>query len=340
MPGSPHITLQRTSVRAVMLKVVAALVPGVLVYAWLFGPGIWVSLMVCTAFAYLFEALALAMRKLPLKPFLTDGSVLVTAWLLALSMPTLLPWWIYAVGVLFAVLVAKHLYGGLGQNLFNPAMVGYAALIVSFPMHMNLWPAPVSVASHTPDLLEALDLVFAGQGAVSPDAYTAATPMDTLRAHVRAGGDAGEVVRASFDQAGKEILVLSYLLGGLLMLAMRVITWHIPIAFLTGVTLTAGVLYLLDPARHADPLFHLVTGSTVLGAFFILTDPVSGSATPRGKLIYAGLAGFITVLIRTYGNYPDGVAFSVLLMNMAVPLIDAHTQPKVFGETRGRRRGS
>lgn len=340
MPGSPHISLQRNSVRAVMLKVIAALVPGVIVYAWVFGPGIWVSLLVCTAFAYLFEALALAMRNLPLKPFLTDGSVLVTAWLLALSMPTLLPWWIYAVGMLIAVLVAKHLYGGLGQNPFNPAMVGYAALIVSFPMYMNLWPAPVSVASHTPDLLEALDLVFAGQGAVSPDAYTAATPMDAVRAQVRAGGDAAEVARASFDLLGKETLVLTYLLGGVLLLAARVITWHIPVAFLAGVTLPAGVLYLLDPSRHADPLFHLVTGSTMLGAFFILTDPVSASGTPRGKLIYAGLAGFITVLIRAYGNYPDGVAFSVLLMNMAVPFIDAHTQPRVFGEARGRRGGS
>lgn len=339
MPGSPHITLQRTSVRAVMLKVTAALVPGVLVHAWVFGPGIWVSLLVCTAFAYVFEAFALAMRNQPLRPFLTDGSVLVTAWLLALSMPTLLPWWIYAVGVLFAVLIAKHLYGGLGQNPFNPAMVGYAALIVSFPLYMNLWPAPVSVASHTPDLLEAFDLVFAGQGAVSPDAYTAATPMDTLRAQVRAGRDASEVTRASFSLMGKETLVVTYALGGVLLLALRVITWHIPAAFLAGVMATAGVLYLLDPARHADPLFHLVTGSTMLGAFFILTDPVSASATSRGKLIYAGLAGFITVLIRSFGNYPDGVAFSVLLMNMAVPFIDAHTQPRVFGQARDKRTG-
>ncbi|MFN3595637.1 MAG: RnfABCDGE type electron transport complex subunit D, partial [Thiobacillaceae bacterium] len=118
-----------------------------------------------------------------------------------------------------------------------------------------------------------------------------------------------------------------------------VITWHIPVAFLAGVTVTAGVLYGLDPARYADPLFHLVTGSTMLGAFFILTDPVSASGTPRGKLIYAGLAGFITVIIRSYGNYPDGVAFSVLLMNMAVPFIDAHTQPRLFGEARSGRRG-
>lgn len=336
MPGSPHIAAQHTSVRSVMLKVLAALVPGILVHAWFFGPGIWVSLLVCTFFAYVFEAFALAMRNLPLKPFLSDGSVLVTAWLLALSLPTLAPWWLYAVGMLFAVLVAKHLYGGLGQNLFNPAMVGYAVLIVSFPAYMTQWPAPMDLAGHTPSLLESIDLVFAGQGAVSPDAYTAATPLDTLRTQVRAGGDAATVMQqpvfGNLGARGQEMVAFMYLLGGLLLLNYRVISWHIPIAFLGAVLLTAAGLHMLDAGRHAGPLFHLVAGGTMLGAFFILTDPVSGSATPRGKLIYAGLAGFLTVVIRAFGGYPDGVAFSVLIMNMAVPFIDAHTQPKVFGQ--------
>lgn len=343
MTGSPHIIAQHTSVRSVMLKVLAALIPGTLAHAWYFGPGIWVSLLLCTFFAYIFEALALAMRNQPLKPFLGDGSVLVTAWLLALSLPTLAPWWLYAVGMLFAVLVAKHLYGGLGQNLFNPAMVGYAALIVSFPAYMTQWPAPMDLAGHTPDLLEALDLVFAGQGAVSPDAYTAATPLDTLRTQVRAGGDAAaimlEPVFGHLGARGQEMVALMYLLGGLLLLNYRVIGWHIPTAYLGAVVLTATGLHLLDAGRHADPLFHLMAGGTMLGAFFILTDPVSASATPRGKLIYAGLAGCITVVIRAFGGYPDGVAFSVLLMNTAVPFIDAHTQPKVFGQVgRGRDR--
>lgn len=337
MPGSPHITAQHISVRSIMLKVLAALIPGILVHTWLFGPGIWVSLLVCTFFAYAFEALALAMRNLPLKPFLTDGSVLVTAWLLALSMPTLLPWWLYAVGMLFAVLVAKHLYGGLGQNLFNPAMVGYAVLIVSFPAYMTQWPAPMDLAGHTPNLLESIDLVFAGQGAVSPDAYTAATPLDTLRTQVRAGGDAAAVMQdpvfGYLGARGQEMVASMYLLGGLLLLNYRVISWHIPTAFLGAVVLTASGLHLLDADRHAGALFHLAAGGTMLGAFFILTDPVTASATPRGKLIYAALAGFLTVVIRAFGGYPDGVAFSVLLMNMAVPFIDAHTQPKVFGQT-------
>lgn len=337
MLGSPHIIAQHTSVRSVMLKVVVALIPGILAHAWFFGPGIWVSLLVCTLFAYAFEALALAMRGLPLRPFLSDGSVLVAAWLLALSLPTLAPWWLYAVGMLFAVLVAKHLYGGLGQNLFNPAMVGYAALIVSFPAYMTLWPAPEGWVGHTPSLLEALSLVLTGQGAASLDAYTSATPLDTLRTAVRAGVDVATVMQqpvfGNLGARGQEIVALMYLLGGLFLLGFRVITWHVPVAFLAAIFLTAGGLNLLDPSRHPGPLFHLVAGGSMLGAFFILTDPVSGSATPRGKLIYAGMAGFLTVIIRTYGGYPDGVAFSVLLMNMAVPFIDAHTQPKVFGQT-------
>lgn len=327
-----------------MFKVLVALLPGILMHAWVFGPGIWVSLALCSLLAYFFETLALAMRNMPLKPYLGDGSVLVTAWLLALSLPTLAPWWLYAVGMLFAVIVAKHLYGGLGQNLFNPAMVGFAAVIVSFPASLTQWPAPVDLASHTPSLLESIDLVFAGQGAVSPDAYTMATPLDTLRTHVHAGGDVDSVLdQPIFGHTGahgQEMIALAYLLGGLLLLKYRVISWHIPIAFISAVALTATVLQVLAPQRHADALFHLVAGGTMLGAFFILTDPVSASATPRGKLIYAGLAGCLTVIIRAFGGYPDGVAFSVLIANMAVPFIDAHTQPKVFGQLRKDRKRS
>ncbi len=341
MTGSPHIAAPHNSVRQVMIRVLAALIPGIVAHAWFFGPGIWVSLLVCTAFAYAFEALALLMRNQLLKPFLGDGSVLVTAWLLALSMPTLAPWWLYAVGMLFAVLVAKHLYGGLGQNPFNPAMVGYAVLIVSFPVYMTQWPAPIGLASYTPDLLESFDLVFAGQGAVSPDAYTGATPLDILRTQIRAGGNvAGTLQQPAFGSLGGkggELVAFMYLLGGLLLVYYRVITWHIPVAFLGGIALTAEVLKLLDASHHAGPLFHIMSGGTVLGAFFILTDPVSASTTPRGKLIYAGLAGFLTVIIRAFGGYPDGVAFSVLLMNMAVPFIDAYTQPKVFGQAKNRK---
>ncbi len=335
MNGSPYALLAHNSVTAVMLKVMAALVPGIVAHAWLFGPGIWVSLLLCTAFAVGLEALLLLMRGLPMKPFLADGSVLVTACLLALSLPTLAPWWLYAVGVIFAVLVAKHLYGGLGQNPFNPAMVGYAALIVSFPVYMTQWPAPAGLADHGPTLLEAFDLVFAGQGAVSPDAYTSATVLDTWKTQARLGRPVGEILAQPMfgwgGGRGQEFVALMYLAGGLFLLANRLITWHVPVAFLASLAAMTGVLHLINPGLHASPLLHLLSGGAMLGAFFIATDPVTAASTPLGKLIYAGLAGFLAAIIRAFGGYPDGVAFAVLIANVCVPFIDAYTQPRVFG---------
>ncbi|MDO9224409.1 MAG: RnfABCDGE type electron transport complex subunit D [Pseudomonadota bacterium] len=343
MNGSPYLLRGNNSVTLVMLKVLAALIPGIIAHVWFFGPGIVVSLLLCTAFAIGFETLFLLMRGMPLKPFLTDGSVVVTACLLALAMPTLAPWWLYLTGIFFAVVVAKHFYGGLGQNLFNPAMVGYAALIVSFPVYMTQWVAPLGIAQVTPDLWEAFDLVFAGAGAISPDAYTSATPLDVWKTQARQGIDAANILaQPIFGWAGghgREIVALMYLAGGLLLVANRVATWHVPVAFLLAMALTAGSLHLLDPAHHAPPLFHLFSGGAMLCAFFIATDPVTAASTPLGKLIYAGLAGFLVIIIRAFGGYPDGIAFAVLLMNVAVPFIDAYTQPRVFGHKHGGKRG-
>jgi electron transport complex protein RnfD len=343
MNGSPFTLQADNSVCAIMLKVMAALVPAIIAHAWFFGPGIWVSLLVCSVLAIGLETLMLLLRARPLGPFLKDGSVLVTAWLLALSLPTLAPWWLYAVGMIFAVVVAKHLYGGLGQNLFNPAMVGYAALIISFPVYMTQWPAPQDLALHDITLAESFDLVFAGQGAISVDAYTAATALDTWKTQTRLGKPVEDILALpAFGWGGgqgHEFVALMYLLGGLLLLGNRLITWHIPAAFLGSVVCTAWGLHLLNPAQHAGPLFHLFSGGVMLGAFFIATDPVTAASTPRGKLIYAGLAGMLTVLIRGFGGYPDGVAFSILLMNVAAPFIDTYTQPRVFGHKAGERAG-
>ena len=334
MNGSPFTLLTRNSVSLVMLKVMAALVPGFIAHAWVFGPGIWVSLLVCVIFAIGFEIFALTMRGLPLGPFLSDGSALVTAALFALSIPPLAPWWLYGVGMLFAVLVAKHLYGGLGQNPFNPAMVGYAVLIISFPMYMTQWPGPATLVNHVPSLAEAFDIVFGGSP-VSPDAYTMASPLDTVKTMLRAGVSKEAIldnpVFGRFSGKGVEIVAGMYLLGGLLLIAMRVITWHVPVAFIGGMALTAAGLEWLDPANQLGPVFHVLTASAMLGAFFIATDPVSGCTTPRGKLIFAGLAGFLAMIIRAFGGYPDGVAFSILIMNLAAPFIDTYTQPRVFG---------
>jgi electron transport complex protein RnfD len=239
------------------------------------------------------------------------------------------------------VLVAKHLYGGLGQNPFNPAMVGYAVLIVSFPVYMTQWAAPVSLAAHAPNLAEAFDLVFSGCGAISADAYTLATPLDTLKTLGRAGQSAAEIFNQPIfglvGGQGGEWVALAYALGGALLLANRLVTWQVPVAFLLTVALSAEIVQMLDPGQHGGALFHLLSGGVMLGAFFIATDPVSGCGTPLGKLIFAGVAGFLTVMIRDYGGYPDGVAFSVLLMNVAAPFIDVYTQPRVFGHARGEK---
>ncbi len=342
MTGAPFSLGPRNSTPRVMLKVLAALVPGIVAHYWFFGPGIVVSLLLTSLAAVGFEAFVLLMRNQPVRLHLTDGSALVTAWLLALSLPTLAPWWLYVAGSFFAIVVAKHLYGGLGQNVFNPAMVGYAALIVSFPLYMTQWPAPLELAVHAPGWADAFDLVFAGQGALSPDAYTSATPLDSLKTQILAGRTVeavlGQPIYGLLGGVGGEWVALAFLAGGAALLAMRLTTWHIPLAFLAAVALSAGALHLIDPARHAGPLFHLMTGGVMLGAFFIATDPVTASTTPLGKLVYAGGAGLLTVVIRTWGGFPDGVAFAVLLMNMCVPFIDDYTQPRVFGKTARLRR--
>ena len=334
MNGSPFDLLQRNSVTLVMAKVLAALIPGITAHAWFFGPGIWVSLFVCVSFGILFETLMLLMRGRSLGPALQDGTVVVTAVLLALSLPTLAPWWLYATGMLMAVVVAKHLYGGIGQNLFNPAMVGYAALIISFPLTMTQWPGPVGMVDHVVTLGEAFDLVFAGQGAISLDALTAATALDTWKTQARLDTAPAAIAAlpalGHFGGRGQEYVAVMYLLGGLLLLSNRVITWHIPVAFLAAVALTASLVHWALPGQPGA-LFHLFSGGVMLGAFFIATDPVTAASTPLGKLLYAGLAGMLVVLIRVFGGYPDGVAFSVLLMNVAAPFIDAYTQPRVYG---------
>ena len=344
MIGSPFIARERNSVRLTMLKVMAALVPGTLAHAWFFGPGIFVSLLVCFAFALLFEGLALLMRGCCFQNFISDGSVLVTAWLFALSVPPLAPWWLYALGILFAVVVAKHFYGGLGQNPFNPAMIGYAVLIVSFPNYMTQWPGPAHLVVHMPNLAEAFDLVFAGQGSISVDAYAMASPLDTVKTLLKAGVPKSEIlanpVFGRLSGSGLEWVAGMYLLGGLALLASRIITWHIPVAFLASVAVSASLLQALDPAHAMGPVFHLFTASVMLGAFFIATDPVSGCSTPKGKLIFGALAGFLAIIIRSYGGYPDGVAFAILILNAAAPFIDAYTQPRVYGHAKGGKAGS
>jgi electron transport complex protein RnfD len=267
-----------------------------------------------------------------------DGSALLAAWLLALSLPPLAPWWLVVVGTLFAIVIAKQLYGGLGYNPFNPAMVGYAVLLISFPVIMTHWPAPLELAQANLSFANQLQYIFGASNGLSLDAVSMATPLDYLKTQLTLHHSVQEITTAPqfglLGAQGGEWVVGAYLLGGLYLLQQRLITWHLPTGFLSVLALIAGAFYLVDATHFAHPLFHLFTGASMLGAFFIITDPVSGPTTPKGKLVFAAGIAVLTYLIRVYGGYPDGVAFSVLLMNMCVPLIDAWTQPRVFGHKK------
>ena len=327
---------QPASVTSVMLRVLAALIPGTAVYVWFFGAAILVQITLASIAALAAEAAVLRLRGRPVLMFLTDGSALVTAWLIALTFPPIAPWWLVVLGTLIAIVVAKHLYGGLGQNPFNPAMVAFCVMIVAYPQLMSQWPA----VGFT-DFPAQMEAIF---GARHLDALVMATPLDALRtalhtpeAHATVSGVLGS--NATFGNIGGkgwEWIAIGYLIGGLWLIQQRIITWHMPLAFLATLALIAGAASLAAPDRFAGPQFHLLTGGAMIGAFFIVTDPVSGATTPRGKLIFAAGVALITWIIRVFGAYPDGIAFATLLLNMCVPLIDMHTQPPVFGHKDGK----
>jgi electron transport complex protein RnfD len=339
MSHPPYIS-GSPSVSVIMLKVLLALVPGIIAYVWVFGPGVLVSLTLASATALASEALMLKLRDRPVMPFLLDGSALVTAWLLALALPPLAPWWLIVVGTLFAIVIAKQIYGGLGYNPFNPAMVGYAVLLISFPAIMTQWPAPLALAHAQLGFMDQLHYIFSRTlpDQVTLDAISSATPLDYLKTQLKLQHSAADIAQAPVFGAlggkGGEWVVGAYLLGGLYLMQQRIVSWRVPTAFLLTLAIVSGVFHVVAPAQHAGPLFHLFSGASMLCAFFIATDPISGPTTPKGKLIFAAGIGILTWLIRTYGGYPDGVAFAVLLMNISVPLIDAYTQPRVFGHNQ------
>jgi len=339
MNNPPYLT-GNASVSIIMLKVLLALLPGVAAYVWVFGSGILVTLTLASLTALASEAVMLKLRNRPVMPFLLDGSALVTAWLLALALPPLAPWWLVVVGTLFAIVIAKQLYGGLGYNPFNPAMIGYAVLLISFPAIMTQWPAPLELAKAQLGFADQLHYIFGRilPEGVSLDAISSATPLDYLKTQLKLQHGFAEIAQAPIfgvlGGKGNEIVVGAYLLGGLYLVQQRIISWHIPTAFLLALVAMSGVFHLIAPAHYAGPAFHLFSGASMLCAFFIATDPISGPTTPKGKLIFAAGIGVLTWLIRSYGGYPDGVAFAVLLMNICVPLIDAYTQPRVFGHSK------
>lgn len=338
-PSSPHIH-GGSSVAQVMRRVIYALIPGMVVATFLFGWIVPIQLLLASLTALLAEAFMLQVRKRPVARFLGDYSAIVTGLLLALSIPAIVPWWITVLGVLFAIVLAKQLYGGLGYNPFNPAMVGYVVLLISFPKYMTQWPAVAPLGSaQALSLSESLKLVFGGTHAL--DGISQATVLDFVKTELGRHQALSEIISShpglfgTLSGNGNEWVALAYLLGGLWMLQKRVISWHVPVAMLGSTAMLALLFHLYAPEIYAGPLFHLFGGGLMLGAFFIATDPVSSPTTSRGLLIYAAAIGALTYVIRAWGGYPDGVAFAVLLINMAVPMIDYYTRPSVYGHGGG-----
>jgi len=339
-PSSPHFHGPDT-VTKVMMRVVYALIPAFIAYTLLFGPGVIINVLLTCITALSCEALMLKMRGRPVATFLSDGSALVTALLIAIALPPLAPWWIPVIGTAFGIIFAKHIFGGLGYNPFNPAMVSYVMLLISFPLEMTAWPAPLELREELLTLGQTLGLVFSGTlpHAMQMDAITMATPLDSLKTQLGLGQGVSEAVAAHpiygmLGGVGWEWINVALLAGGLWLIFKNVISWHVPVAMLATLGGLALVFNIIDPERYASPLFHIFTGGAILGAFFIATDPVSGATTLKGRLIFGAGVGLITYIIRTWGGYPDAVAYAVLLMNMTAPTIDYYTRPRVFGHEK------
>jgi electron transport complex protein RnfD len=324
------------SVALLMRRVLIALIPVILTSSWFFGVGILLNLVFACAVCVALEAIILAVRKRPVAQFTYDGSALITGALIALAIPPLTPWWITATACLFAIAFAKHLYGGLGYNVFNPAMVGYVAILVSFPQALSDWP----LAAATPSLSATLDTFLFGIAPASllPDAYTGATPLDAIKMQLQQMRTMDEIMAmpmfGKLAGQGWGLINLAALSGGLWLLSRQVIRWHIPVAMLGTMAVCYLGFYAFEPNTQPSPLIGLLSGGTMLGAFFIATDPVSAATSDRGRLIYGAGIGALCFCLRKWGAYPDAIAFAVLLMNMAAPLIDRYTLPRIYGHRR------
>lgn len=335
---APYLAPQ-TSVASMMLQVLAALVPAAIAHVWFFGPGFIFNLIVAAIFATAGEALMMHLRGRPPETALADYSALVTAALLAFALPSLTPWWVTGTGALFGIVVAKHLYGGLGFNIFNPAMAGYVVILVAFPMHLNLWTAPRMGDIDYEYLTIVQSLVYTLTGSLPDampfDAVSRATPLDAMKSGLANLSTVSEIrvnpIMGDFGGRGWEWIGNFLAIGGFWLLIKKIIRWQIPVGVGVGLLLPAGIMYLVEPSTHPSPGFHLFAGASILCAFFIATDPVSAATSPKGRFIYGFGIGALIYCIRTFGSYADGVAFAVLIMNMAVPAIDYLTRPHIIG---------
>ncbi|MDD3375708.1 MAG: RnfABCDGE type electron transport complex subunit D [Candidatus Omnitrophica bacterium] len=318
---SPH-TYGKDSVTRIMYDVLIALVPAFLVSIYMFGFGALRVTLIAIFSSVLFEYL-IQKFMLKVKPTINDGSAIITGLLLAFNVPSNLPWWMIIVGSFVAIGIAKMSFGGLGNNPFNPALVGRVFLFVSFPVAMTSWPVPI---------VTRFKLI---------DAVTSATPLSIVKEGLKNNIAASELASKLpsyadlfFGNLGGcigEVSALALLLGGIYLIYRKVISWHIPVAMIGAVALFSGILWGLNPEKYMDPMFQILTGGVFLGAIFMATDMVTSPMTPKGMIIFGILIGLITVVIRVFGAYPEGVSFAILIMNAFVPLIDKFCKPQKYG---------
>lgn len=317
---SPH-SYGDDSVNKIMFGVVLALMPAQLASVYFFGIGSIILSVVaiasCVGFEWLIQKYIMKVR-----PTISDGSAVLTGLLLAFNLPTNLPVGLIIVGSLIAIAVGKMSFGGLGQNPFNPALVGRVFLLISFPVQMTSWPKPVV------SRLQYLD------------AETGATPLAIVKEAIKNGTPYDQIdIPGTIEMflgyvggSAGEISALALLIGGGYMIWRKIITWHIPVFTLGSTFIFGGLFYLIDPTRYADPMFHLLSGGLMLGAIFMATDMVTSPMSIKGQIIFACGIGFLTIIIRLFGAYPEGVSFAILIMNAFVPLLNSSIKPKKFGE--------
>jgi electron transport complex protein RnfD len=309
--GSPHVHSDE-SVKKIMWSVVLALVPALLVSVYYFGLPVIILTLVsigsCVLFEYLIQRFMMHQ-----KPSIDDGSAVVTGLLLAFNVPSNLPIWIMVVGALVAIGIAKMPFGGLGHNPFNPALVARVTLLIAFPVQMTTWPVPTPIWG------------FA-------DAVTGPTTLGLIKE----GGDLSQMpsyVDMLIGQMGGsfgEVSAIALLIGAAFLLWKRIITWHIPVSFIATVFVIAGIFHMVNPAEYVNPMIHLLSGGLILGACFMATDMVTSPTSPWGMIVFGCGCGLLTIIIRLFGAYPEGVSFSILLMNAVVPLINKGFKPKQF----------
>lgn len=345
--SSPHMH-SNNSTQKQMLWVIFAMFPAFLAMIVYFGYGVIFQTLIAVVTALVLEIIVTLLRKKPLFFYISDYSAVLSAVILAIAIPPYAPYWIILIGIFCTLILGKHVYGGLGQNPFNPAMVGYVILLISFPVQMTNWITPVALMTQPPGIADSISLIASGvtqsgetlhQLIAHIDGISQATPLNSVKTGLQTGHHLTSIFTSPLFSDSLSLNLASgwwqvnfaFMVGGIVLLWQRVIAWHIPVAMLTTFTVLTTISWLSSNGFDPNPIWELLSGATMFCAFFIATDPVTASTTPRGRLIFGTMIGFLVFIIRYFAGYPDGVAFAVLLANICVPFIDHYSKPRVFG---------